>query len=133
MGSRTYPVTQLPRHNPHCFYSQCPKCRNTQICPHIPTAEPTPNHYRFNHPHNRNQKRWIQTLLSDRTEQRYKMVGHRSCIVGQVMHGGIWVILRGRFPIGLPHWKAIDDVDLLRTVANSYIQSGRMDASTPDN
>jgi len=87
-----------------------------------PTAEPTPNPDTLII-NTRNQNRWIQTLFH--IEQLALQTGWTPDLYRQA--GDAWWNL-GDITRAMPYWtsalETIDDVDLLRTVANSYINLG---------
>lgn len=87
-----------------------------------PTAQPTPdNESLITHSHNRN--RWMQTLYHIETQA--VRTGWTSDLYRQA--GDVWWQL-GDIARAVPYWssalESIEDVNLLRTVANSYINLG---------
>lgn len=94
---------------------------NTQVVTY-PTAEPTPDITNLI-THTTNQKRWIQTLYL--IEQTALQTGWTAELYRRA--GDAWWNM-GDIARAIPYWtsalESIDDVDLLRTVANSYIQLG---------
>lgn len=87
-----------------------------------PTAEPTPDQQSLII-NTRNQNRWMQTLYHIETQALN--TGWTTDLYRQA--GDLWWQM-GDISRAIPYWSAvlesIDDVDLLRTVANSYIDLG---------
>jgi len=87
-----------------------------------PTAEPTPNPTTLI-THTRNQNRWMQSLFH--IEQVALQTGWTPELYRQA--GDAWWNI-GDITRAIPYWtsalESIEDVDLLRTVANSYINLG---------
>lgn len=87
-----------------------------------PTAQPTPDHQTLI-VQSRNQNRWMQTLYHIETQALAS--GWTPDLYRQA--GDVWWEM-GDISRAIPYWsgalESINDVDLLRTVANSYINLG---------